>query len=186
MQAVSDEQLMLWLKEGDQSCLAALFERHHAALYNFCWQLTRNQALAEDVSQEAFLRVLKARRSYRGGLFKAWLYNIARNLAFDQLRRAGRQQALPASPAEAEIETRDPERTTAGGQARDLVARALAMMPPAAREVVLLGRLEFDDYDTLGAALDCSPGAAKVRMHRAMKQLKALVNQLTEEAHAAT
>ena len=87
MQAVSDEQLMLWLQQGDESCLGALFERHHGNLFSFCLHLVKDRAIAEDLVQEAFLRVLGKRRSYRGGSFKAWLYNIARNLAFDHHRR---------------------------------------------------------------------------------------------------
>lgn len=185
MQTVSDEQLMLWLKDGDESCLAALFERHHAGLYNFCCQLTRDRALAEDVTQEAFFRVLRARRSYRGGQFKSWLFSIARNLAFDQLRRSNRQQPLAPQYDDEQIDERDPERSLAGNQSKDLLVRALAQLPLAAREVILLGRFEFEDYDALGAALDCSAGAAKVRLHRAMKQLKTLIAELTEDAHAS-
>lgn len=179
MQAVSDEQLMQWLQDGDRSCLGALFERHHAALYGFCVRLTGDRQLAEDVAQEAFFRVLDRRRQYRGGQFKAWLFNIARNLAYDHLRRSGRQQ--PLDDAGEEVEGRDPSRRAEGAERQALLERALALLPINAREVILLGRFQFEGYEELGRALDCSPGAAKVRMHRAMKQLRELLGRLSEE-----
>ena len=59
MQAVSDEQLIEWVAGGDASCLGTLFERHHRALYQFCLQIVRQRALAEDVVQDTFMKVLK-------------------------------------------------------------------------------------------------------------------------------
>ncbi|MDX1569816.1 MAG: RNA polymerase sigma factor [Xanthomonadales bacterium] len=182
MQAVKDEQLMSWLQEGDRSCLGALFERHHTALYAFCVQLTGSRALAEDVVQEAFFRVLKKRHQYRGGQFKAWLFNIARNLAFDHLRKIGRQVNLDEAKQVGEADHRDPARTAEGSERQAIVERALARLPIKAREVILLGRFEFEGYDALAEALDCSPGAAKVRMHRAMKQLRELITEISREA----
>lgn len=181
MQAVTDEQLMTWLAEGDRSCLGALFERHHGPLFAFCVQLTGNRALAEDVVQEAFFRVLDRRGQYRGGQFKAWLFNIARNLTYDHLRRSGRHAPLDESGARDPVEERDPARTAEGDQDQAIVEAALARLPLKAREVILLGRFQFDGYEELGAALDCTAGAAKVRMHRAMKRLKELITEISEE-----
>ena len=86
MQAVSDEQLIRWVAEGDASCLGTLFERHQKGLYNYALQLTRSPALSEDLVQELFLKLLKKASSFRGeSSFKAWAYHILRNLNFDQL-----------------------------------------------------------------------------------------------------
>jgi len=60
-----------------------------------------------------------------------------------------------------------------------LVAKALALIPEAAREIIWLGRFEFDNYEDLGTALECSAGAARVRMHRAMQQLNNTLIELT-------
>ena len=95
MQAVSDEQLIEWIARGDRSCLGTLFERHHRALFNFVFQMTRNAALAEDLVQETFLRMLKAAGSFRGdGSFKSWMFHIARNQVYDHLRREKRIEPL--------------------------------------------------------------------------------------------
>lgn len=177
MQAVTDEQLIEWVAGGDKSCLGTLFERHHAGLYRYCLQLSRDRQLSEDLVQDAFIKVLKAARDYRGeGSFKAWLYQIARHLAFDRLRADKRRNNQGyAAQVEPELEeAREPSRAADAGERVSLLGQALAGLPAAAREVIWLGRFEFSGYEELAAALGCSPGAARVRMHRAMKQLQAL------------
>jgi RNA polymerase sigma-70 factor (ECF subfamily) len=84
MQAVSDEQLIRWVADGDASCLGTLFERHHRGLYRYCLQMTRSGSISEDLVQEVFLKVLKRASSFRAeGSCKAWIFNIARNVTFD-------------------------------------------------------------------------------------------------------
>jgi RNA polymerase sigma-70 factor (ECF subfamily) len=65
MQAVSDEQLIEWVANGDSSCLGTLFERHNTAVYQYCRQMTRQSAQAEDLVQEVFLKLLRKAGSYR-------------------------------------------------------------------------------------------------------------------------
>ncbi len=177
MQAVTDEQLIEWVARGDKSCLGTLFERHHAGLYRYCLQLTRDRQRSEDLVQDAFIKVLKAARGYRGeGSFKAWLYRIARHLAFDRLRADKRRgdQGLEADVDREPEEAREPARAAVASERVSLLQQALTGLPAAAREVIWLGRFEFSGYEELAAALGCSAGAARVRMHRAMKQLHAL------------
>ena len=182
MQAVTDEQLIRWIADGDSSCLATLFERHHKGVYRFCLQMTRNRTQSEDLVQDVFIKVLRKAASYRGdGTFKAWLYNIARNITFDELRRdklaAGAfDDGLSASEP---VDTRSAEQVASGRQLVGQVAEALARLPLAAREIIWLGRFEFDSYEDLALALGCKPGAARVRMHRAMQLLAAEIGAPT-------
>lgn len=183
MHAVSDEQLIRWVADGDSSCLGTLFERHHRGVYQFCLQLTRNPALSEDLVQEIFMRVMKKAGSFRGtGCFKAWLYNVSRNLVFDEMRRNKRRGvAVPEPAAEtagALVDERSAERSAADQQRLKTLETALSRLPAAAREVIWLGRFEFEGYDELAQALGCKPGAARVRMHRAMTQLNDLMNAM--------
>ncbi len=183
MQAVSDEQLISWVADGDSSCLGTLFERHHRGVYQFCLQITRNPALAEDLTQEVFIRVLRKAGSFRGeGCFKAWLYNVARNLTFDQLRKNKRRGVNVSEPtaetAPALVDELNAERRAADSQRLSNLQTALARLPEAAREVIWLGRFEFDGYDDLAQALGCKPGAARVRMHRAMAQLNEIFESM--------
>ncbi len=175
MQAVSDEQLIRWVADGDASCLGTLFERHHRALYRYCLQMTRSKSMSEDLVQEVFLRLLKKASSFRAeGSCKAWLFNIARNVTFDYLRKAeptaAEEDSGDGSP-ERLIDHRSSEQVAAGHQNLQLVERALAEIPATAREVIWLGRFVFDDYDELALALGCTASTARVRMHRAMAAL---------------
>ena len=177
MQAVSDEQLLRWVADGDASCLGTLFERHHRGVYRFCLQMTRRSAVSEDLVQEVFLRVLKRASSFRAeGSCKAWIFNIARNVTFDYLRKADADVA--ALPEESLIDHRSSEQIVAGRQDLQLVACALAEIPAAAREVIWLARFVFDDYDELARALGCTASAARVRMHRAMQALNSAFTRM--------
>ena len=177
MQAVSDEQLVEWVANGDVSCLGTLFERHNKGVYQYCRQMTRNSAQAEDLVQEVFLKILKGAGSYRrDGSFKAWMFNIARNVTLDQLRKARRHNdsALTEETSEQQlVDNRSAEQAAAGEENMSLLTRALANLPAAVQEVIWLGRFEFDSYDDLGKALGCKAGTARVKMHRAMQQLNA-------------
>jgi RNA polymerase sigma-70 factor (ECF subfamily) len=185
MRAVTDEQLVQWVADGDASCLATLFERHHRAVYRFCLQMTRQPSLSEDLTQDVFLKILRRARSFRGdGSFKAWLFNIARNLTLDSLRKAGRRNDLSIDDEHLVPELTDhrsAEQAAAGSQNMQRVLHALARLPAAAQEVIWLGRFEFDNYDELGQALACTAGTARVRMHRAM----ALLNSTYTDIHGA-
>ena len=181
MQAVSDEQLIQWVADGDASCLGTLFERHHRGVYQYCLQLTRSPAVSEDLVQDVFLKLLQKAASYRGeGSCKAWIFNIARNVTFDYLRRADRRVMSDEDEENAArlVDHRSTEQVAAGQQNLRLVARALAEIPAAAREVIWLGRFVFEDYDDLARALGCTASAARVRMHRAMQQLNSTFTRM--------
>lgn len=182
MQSVTDEQLIRWVANGDTSCLATLFERHHRGVFRFCLQMTGHSAQSEDLVQDIFLAVLKKARSFRGdGSFKGWLYNIARNATFDHLRKTKRRGN---ESSDAEIidrlltDERSPEQAAAAKQKMQNVLQALATLPAAAQEVIWLGRFEFDGYEALGQALGCNAGTARVRMHRAMGLLNTAYTNL--------
>jgi RNA polymerase sigma-70 factor (ECF subfamily) len=181
MQAVSDEQLIRWVAQGDASCLGTLFERHHRAVYRYCLQMTHSSAMSEDLVQEVFLRLLKRASSFRAeGSCKAWIFNIARNVTFDYLRKVEPTMTTDSEETdESLIDHRSSEQVAAGHQNLQLVERALAEIPAAAREVIWLGRFIFDDYDELARALGCTTSAARVRMHRAMQSLNSTFTRLS-------
>lgn len=176
MNTVSDEQLIRSVAGGDTSCLAALFERHHRDVYRYFLQQLKDRAVSEDLVQDLFLTLLKKAGSFRGeGSFRGWMFNIARNTAHDHRRRMKHRTgaALHETDDDALAGHCSAEQSAAGSQKAQRVLRALARLPVAAQEVIWLGRFEFDNYEELGQALDCSAGAARVRMHRALRELNA-------------
>lgn len=182
MHAVSDEQLIQWVADGDVSCLGTLFDRHHKGLFHFCWQLTKNEATSEDLVQEVFLKLMRKASTFRNeSSFKSWAYLIARNVAFDYLRREKRQltetDAQPAIDAGL-IDERSAEQAAAGQEDLQHLAESLAGLSVDQREIIWLGRCEFPDYRSLADALGCTTQAARVRMHRAMKALHMIYDRL--------
>ncbi|MGA9573079.1 MAG: RNA polymerase sigma factor [Lysobacterales bacterium] len=186
MQAVSDEQLIEWVANGDSSCLGTLFERHHRGVYRFCLQMTRNPESAEDVVQEVFINVLRKARSFRhDGTFKAWLFNIARNAALGNLRKNKRHAHMAPLDEHAEsllVDHQSAELAAEGAQKINLLQKALDRLPGHFQEVIWLGRFEFANFEELAQALDCKPGTARVRMHRAMQQLNVAYAQLNGDS----
>lgn len=179
MKAVTDEQLIAWVAAGDASCLATLFERHHRGVYRYLAQVLRDKPLAEDLTQDVFLKMLQKAGQFDGsGSLKGWMYNIARHVAVDQLRKRGRQAADTLDAGNEPADHRSAEQAAAGSERVGRVMQALATLPTAVQEVIWLGRFEFDNYEDLGQALDCNAGTARVRMHRAMAQLNASYERL--------
>jgi RNA polymerase sigma-70 factor (ECF subfamily) len=168
----TDSTLMRLVQAGEPSHLATLFERYHVALFRYLLQMTRNQALSEDLVQEVFFRVLKYAQSYDPSLsFPAWLYGMARNAYLDALHK-GR-----ADTSGAEVEQmRSPE-----PMAEELLSReqdvahlheALRKLPDAQREVLVLSRFHNMRYEDIARILHCEIGAVKVRVYRALKELR--------------
>lgn len=166
-----DDRSMAAVRDGDLDAMAPLFERHHRRLYGFFRHSSGDPALAEELTQEVFLRVLRYRRSYRRGQrFESWLYRIARNVLAD-----GRPPVLERAGIE------DPDARASGApspaasfedaEAAERLRRALASLDPSDREVLVLARFQELRHDRIAELLGCSSGAVKVRVHRAMKRL---------------
>ena len=183
MSAANDDELMQQVRDGDAAPLAELFARHQVPLYNFFLRLTGQASTSEDLVQETFLRILRAKHTYRGqGQFKAWMYQVARSARADHYRKRWRETDLPeatqetlASPgldASEEIEL---------DQRHALVRAALARLPVEKREVLVLSRYQDMRYEQIAQVLGCTEGTVKVRVHRAMKELRQHYLQLTRD-----
>jgi len=177
-----DTALMREVRAGRTGALATLFERHHARLYRFCLRMTGNRQAAEDLVQDAFMRMLKYRKTFRDDMvFVPWMFRIARNACVDHLRRAAahRVHERQSQGEQAEAPAAEP----AGDDERaQLLRRALLALPVERREVLVLSRFEFKTYEEIARALGCSVGAVKVRAHRAIKQLREVYLELSEGA----
>jgi RNA polymerase sigma-70 factor (ECF subfamily) len=190
MTAHTDHDLMIRVREGHLRCLGVLFERHHRRLFNFLLRLTGNRQVSEDLAQEVFFRMLRSRSTYRDqGDFTAWMYRVTRNVATDHMRRAAREVAsegeverqierLPADAggAPSPLDDLDQERSVR------LLRAALARLPVEMREVLVLSRFELLKHAQIAELLDCSVGAVKLRVHRAVKRLRQVYLALAEEA----
>jgi RNA polymerase sigma-70 factor (ECF subfamily) len=171
------------VRAGDLEQLSGLFERHHRRLYQFFLKLARDRSVAEDLVQEVFVRVLKYRHTWREEAeFVPWMFALARNAAVDQFRSRARDSKRDAAavpdttpqPAPAVERLEERERASQLRAALDLLA-------PDKREVLLLARFGELKHDRIAAMLGISPGAVRVRRHRALKELREAYRQVTAE-----
>jgi len=174
--SLPDEDLMLQVREGVGEMLGVLFDRYQSPLFNFYCRLTGDRTASEDLVQDVFFRILKYRQTYKPGTpFRAWIYQIARNARQDYHRK--HPQSLPyepeMSPAVIDADSADAEQQAA------LLHRALLMLPEEKREVLVLSRFQELKYEDIARLLDCEVNTVKVRVHRALRELRGIYEKLT-------
>jgi len=131
--------------------------------------MTQDRTVSEDLVQEVFLRILRYRQTYRPGTtFRTWMYQIARNTRIDQVRKVRPESPLAIEPSAPTRASDSAERH----QEAQLLQRALMQLPEDKREVLILSRFQELKYDEIARLLGCETGAVKVRVHRALQQLR--------------
>jgi RNA polymerase sigma-70 factor (ECF subfamily) len=146
---------------------------HLDAAYNLARWLTRNDADAADVAQEAFLRALKFFGGFRGGDTRAWLLTIVRNASYTWLRRNRvNELATPFDEETHTVESDDPETILLEGGDREMLREALEALPAEFREVVVLRELEGLSYKKIAGIADVPVGTVMSRLARARRRLR--------------
>lgn len=175
MDTLTDNALMMKVKAGDLDRMGLLFERHHRKLYGFLFHMTYQREASEDMVQQVFYKMLKYRHNFTGsGEFVHWMYTIARNVLKDQ----GKRKKLPmASGSVDEMAEWLPGGIDTEGQlekkhAADALRRAMERLDEDEREILSLSRYQELKHQEIAQILNISEGAVKVRVHRAMQQLK--------------
>ncbi|HYL10813.1 MAG TPA: RNA polymerase sigma factor [Candidatus Acidoferrales bacterium] len=186
--ARSDVQLMLDVKSGDAGSFELLLQKYRIPLVNFLYRMVRDRAGAEDLAQEVFLRVYRARKGYVArAKFTTWLFRIATNLALNAVRD-GRYRQLEVSldqPAgtggtnemEApmlDVPDRKPgiEQQLVDRERVAVIRRAINKLPEKQRAAVLLHKYHELDYDEIAKILECSESALKSLLFRAYETLR--------------
>jgi RNA polymerase sigma factor (sigma-70 family) len=170
--ALDDEAVMTEVRAGEVTRLELLFDRHQPGLVRYFQYLTGNRSLSEDLAQDAFFRVLKYRHTYEpGSNFRAWLYQIGRNVYADHLAKQKPEVAMPVEAPEIRGHETPPDREFQKKQEAVLLRRALAAMPGEKREVLILSRFQDMKYEEIAQVLQCEVGTVKVRVYRAMREL---------------
>ncbi|MBI4462356.1 MAG: sigma-70 family RNA polymerase sigma factor [Acidobacteria bacterium] len=190
MAAESDEQQMLRLKAGEVETLASLVEKYRTPLVHFLYRMVHDAAVAEELAQEVFIRVYRARKSYRPrAKFSTWLFTIATNLALNSLRdgrlRRAAEMPLETSPGEGPeraVEATDPKPTMEQhlleAERLALIRRAVEELPEKQRLAVLLHKYQELDYAEIADILGCSESALKSLLFRAYEALRVKLRPL--------
>ncbi len=180
----SDHELMIAVREGELNALGELFERHHGPLFGFLTKLTNDRSAAEDITQIVFQRILKSRHTYRDeGRFATWMYHLARRCAVDHYRKS---QRTPMATDPADLQHHADDQPHAGDKAiasddHEILHHALNRLDRNDREILLLSRFQELSFSEIASILECSIGAAKVRAHRALRQLRDIYFQMQKE-----
>ena len=180
LESLADNALMLKVKEGDLDKLGLLFERYKKPLFGFFYGMSKDAELCEDLVQNVFFRILKYRYLFRGeGDFRTWMFHIARNVNHDHFRKnKGKnkeslenwEERLSSGENRAEEYQQDEE--------KQLLSMAMDRLPADKKEILLLSKFQDKKYREIGEILGCSEGAVKVKVFRAVQELKEVYRQL--------
>jgi RNA polymerase sigma-70 factor (ECF subfamily) len=179
-----DAALMLRVAAGDESCFNILAEKYHRPMIHFLYRMVHNQAVAEELAQEVFLRVYRARDSYRAeARFSTWLYRIATNLAVNHARDTRHERSAqtvyldePDMENGTTPDVADGEPTVEQRLLRDermaAIRSHVMALPERQRMAVLMHKYQEMDYRQIGEVLKLSESATKSLLFRAYQTLR--------------
>ena len=194
----SDESLMLRYQRGDATAFAELLRRHETPIYNFVLRRLGSPAAAEDITQEAFLRVVQRAGDFKHeARFGTWLYTIARNLCIDHGRK-GKLRRHPSLDAPAHAGTERPllevvpdvrpegstERAAEWSSMRRSIVAAVEALPEDQREVFLLREVANLPFKEIGEVTGTAENTVKSRMRYALERLRVALADFEEYARA--
>jgi len=185
LESLSDNALMLKVKEGDLDKLGLLFERYHRILFAFFYRMGNDKDLSEDLVQTVFIRIIKYKEAFKGqGEFKTWMFHIARNVNHDHYRknkRLGNKESI----SNWDERLTDHETLKEQSQKEEdikLLNLALSRLSEEKREIITLSKLKNIKYAEIGEILNCSEGAVKVKVFRALNDLRTIYKE-TKMSH---
>ena len=195
---VTDEALMIRFQRGDRAAFTLLVRRHQTGLFNFALRQLRLRAMAEDVVQEAFVRVVQNAADFKHeARFSTWVYTITRNLCIDQMRKSAlRKHPSLDEPKRGEEgdgptlgeQTADVrasvERQVTGSELKEKILAAVDQLPDDQREVFLLRELSNLPFKEIATITGVPENTVKSRMRYALERLQAHLSDYEEYARA--
>lgn len=171
-----DGELLSRAQAGDRAAFSELVKIHQDEVYTLALRLVADRELAADISQEAFVRAWRALPKFRGeAKFSTWMHRITVNVAWTQRRKQRKHRADPIDESfiEPAADTISPERAAESSAIRGRLRSALEALPGPTRTVVVLKDVYGWSHGEIAQHLDISIAAAKVRLHRGRKKLRA-------------
>jgi RNA polymerase sigma-70 factor (ECF subfamily) len=172
---MTEADLVREARRGGEKAFLAIYHRHRSSVFQFAWRLTGSQSVAEDVTQECFLTLVRgmAFDGDRGGL-RTYLFGIARNLVLRRLRiseREAEEAAEAAAPIDVLGDLLEAERS-------ELLAGAIAKLSMLQREAIVLSTFEELSLEEIAKVTGVDVGTVKSRLHRARESLRSALAPL--------
>lgn len=177
-----DAELMLRVREGDDTSFGLLLERHRSPVVHFLYRMVQNQPVSEELAQEVFLRVYRSRATYEPtAKFTTWLFRIATHLALNWIRDGKKEKGQESlneellDGIERQVADRQPnveQEMLYAAKLRE-VRQAIEMLPKNQRAAVMMHKYEELEYAQIAKTLGCSESAVKSLLFRAYETLRA-------------
>ena len=170
---MTDESIMEAVKGGDLQQASLLFDRYHKKIFNFLARMTIDRDLAEDLTQNVFLRIIKYRNSYREGLkFQSWIYQVARNVFSDHYQAHKNRFSDFVDVEKISDQMADQVESEEMDEKEKLLHRSMARLTEEQREILVLTRFQHMKYEEVASIMDTTVANIKVKVHRAILKLK--------------
>jgi RNA polymerase sigma-70 factor (ECF subfamily) len=170
---MTDELIMEAVKNGELQKASVLFDRYHKRIFNFLMRMTMDRAVAEDLTQNVFLRMIKYRTSFKEeNRFMPWLYQMARNIFSDYYQEHKKRGTSfvdidKIGEKMVEVENGDEQ-----DERERLLHRSMSLLNEEQRELLVLTRFQQMKYEEVALILDTSVANIKVKVHRAIAKLR--------------
>jgi RNA polymerase sigma factor (sigma-70 family) len=170
---MTDEQLMEAVKHGDLQQASLLFDRYNKRLFNYLVRMTMDRDLAEDLTQNVFVRMIRYRTSYREGLkFQSWIYQVARNVFSDHYQANKNRKSTFMDIEKIGDQIPDSSDARKAEDQELLLKRSMALLNEEQRELLVLTRFQHLKYEQVAEMMDTTVANIKVKVHRAIGKLR--------------
>jgi RNA polymerase sigma-70 factor (ECF subfamily) len=182
MNAADEQQLILQIQEGRDGAFRLLVERYMKQAYNISYGFVNDHEDAQDVAQEAFVRVYQSIGAFRGdAVFSTWLYKIVMNLSLNRIRqRTARSRREVELTDEVLNAAPDGHASVEDQEGRLRIERALHELPTLQRATVILRHINGLSTRQVGSILRCSEGTVKTHLFRGIKKMRLLLENGAE------
>jgi RNA polymerase sigma-70 factor (ECF subfamily) len=172
-EVITDEHIMEAVKNGDLQQAAVLFDRYHKKIYNFLARTTLDRVLAEDLTQNVFLRIIKYRNSYReGSRFQSWIYQVARNVFSDHYQAHKNRKSDFVSVEKMSDTMSNRTEETDQEERERVLHQSMALLNEEQRELLVLTRFQHMKYEEVADMMETTVANIKVKVHRAIAKLR--------------
>ena len=170
---MTDESIMEAVKRGELQQATLLFERYNKRIFNFLARMTMDRDLAEDLTQNVFLRIIKYRTSYReGNRFQSWIYQVARNVFSDHYQAHKNKFSDFVDVENVSDHIADREEGEEQDEKEKILHRSMAKLTEEQRELLVLTRFQQLKYEEVATIMDTTVANIKVKVHRAILKLR--------------